>query len=269
MQKLGINIDAFEDFGQNNIEKSSLKNTMELIASLGFSAVFSDATFEKSPEKVAEHCARLGLEYQFVHAPFKGTNNIWLNTLKGDDMLKKIIDCIDSCSRANVPATVVHISSGYTPPPISKIGKNRYMKIVEHALSKNVKIAFENLREPNYLKWAMDTFETAPNVGFCWDIGHENCFTTGIDYMALYGDKLICTHIHDNYCTPSGDLHLIPFDGKIDFESMASRLKNSDYTGPLMLEVFSKNEIYNNISEIEFFKRAYNAIEKIQKLINN
>lgn len=261
MQKLGINIDAYG--------KSGLEDTLKLIADLGFGAVFNDASFEKSPHQIAEICNRLGLEYQFIHAPFRGTNNIWLDNADGDEMTAKIISSIDDANATNVPIAVVHISETYTPPPISEIGAGRFKKIVEHAYAKNVKIAFENLRVPEYLKWAMDTFSDAPNVGFCWDTGHENCFTEGIDYMPIYGDKLLCTHIHDNKCEKSGDLHLIPFDGKIDFEKVAKHLKNCSNDVPLMLEVFAKNEIYKNLSEIEFFQRAYNSVVKIKNLINN
>ncbi|MBE6787657.1 MAG: sugar phosphate isomerase/epimerase [Ruminococcaceae bacterium] len=266
MQKLGINIDAMEDFNAS-VLKSDYKDTIKLIATLGFGAIFSDMTFLKPPEKIAECCSKYSLEYQFIHAPFKNINDIWYEGLNGDQILKTLCDSVDASSRANVPIIVVHVSSGFVPPPISKTGKERFKTLVSYAQNKNVKIAFENLRVPKYLKWAMDTFKDTSSVGFCWDIGHENCFTTGIDFMSLYGDRLLCTHIHDNQKQLGRDLHLIPFDGKIDFNHMAKRLKNSDYKGPLMLEVFSKNEIYDGVTTEQFYTKAYNAAQKIRNLI--
>ena len=268
MQKTGINIDAFDNLGENNFNCSHLESTLELIADLGFDSIFNDASYEKPVCEIAKLCERFGLEYQFIHAPFRGTNNIWLNNVDGDAMCNKILSSIDDAGSFGIPIAVVHISSTYTPPPISETGANRFKKIVEHAHNKNVKIAFENLRAPEHLKWAMDTFSDAPNVGFCWDTGHENCFTEGIEFMPIYGDKLLCTHIHDNNCEKSGDLHLIPFDGKINFEKVAMHLKNCSCDVPLMLEVFAKNEIYKNVSKTEFFQKAYNAIDKIRKLVN-
>lgn len=259
MQKLGINLDVF---GNSDYEEQ-----IKIIQDLGFRATFSDMSYNQSPEHTAEICSRYSLEYQFIHAIFKGINNMWLDNIDGDEILKSLLSNIDSCSRANVPIVVMHISSGYTPPPISKIGRDRFKSLIEHASNKNVKIAFENLRIPSYLKWAMDTFKDNDYVGFCWDIGHENCFTKGIEYMSLYGDQLLCTHIHDNFGELAGDRHLIPFDGKIDFNKVASHLKNSNYNGPLMLEVFTKDNIYNNIAPLEFYIKAYNAIKKIQKMI--
>ena len=259
MKKLGINLEAFGNY--------DYEEQIKIMQDLGFRATFSDMSHNQSPENIAELCSRYSLEYQFIHAIFKGINNMWLDNIDGDEMLKNLLSNIDSASRANVPIAVVHLSSSYTPPPISKIGKDRFKALVEHASNKNVKIAFENLRVPEYLEWAMDTFKDNDCVGFCWDIGHENCFTKGIEYMSLYGDRLLCTHIHDNYREAGFDLHLIPFDGKIDFNKVAFHLKNSNYEGPLMLEVFAQNEIYNKLSGLEFQKKAYNAIKEIQKLI--
>lgn len=266
MQKLGTNIEVFKAFESEPCNHTLYADTVKMIADIGFSAVFSDMSYNGNPEYIAELCSKHSLEYQFIHAIYKGTNNIWLDNINGTEMFKALLSNIDSCGNAAVPIIVIHVSSTFAPPPISQIGIDRFKALVEHAQNKNVKIAFENLRVPKYLKWAMDNFKENDFVGFCWDIGHENCFTKGIEYMSLYGDRLLCTHIHDNYKKLGGDLHLIPFDGKIDYKKAALHLKKSDYNGPLMLEVFSKNEIYKNITPIDFLTKAYNAIEKFKKL---
>ena len=260
MRKLGINLDSTEGF--------SYREYLKIAKELGFEAVFSDMTTCDCPMEIAKLCKEYGLEYSFIHAPYIGTYNLWQKGEDGDKMYKSILSCIDECEKAGVRIAVVHISSGFNPPPMTKLGKTRFINIVEYAKEKNVKIAFENLRSFPYLKWAMDTFKDYSNVGFCWDIGHENCFTEGIDYLKIYGDKLLCTHIHDNNCERGGDLHIIPFDGKIDFKSSIKNLKDTDFSGPLMLEVFAENEIYEGISPLDFLKKAYKGIEKVRNLLN-
>ena len=50
--------------------------------------------------------------------------------------------------------------------------------------------------------------------------------------MALYGDRLLCTHINDNLgirnyegrITFIDDLHLLPFDGVADWKWITERL---------------------------------------------
>ncbi|MBQ4120041.1 MAG: sugar phosphate isomerase/epimerase [Clostridia bacterium] len=260
MQKLGINLDAVDGFSYRDYIKAAKE--------LGFTAVFSDMTTCDCPQEIAALCKEYGLEYSFIHAPYMGTYSLWQEGEKGDKMYESILSCISICEKADVPIAVVHISSGFNPPPMTELGKTRFKNIVGYAKDRNVKIAFENLRNFPYLEWAMNTFKEYSNVGFCWDVGHENCFTEDIEYLKIYGDKLLCTHIHDNNCEKGGDLHLIPFDGKIDYKSSIKNLKATSFTGPLMLEVFAKNEMYNGISPLDFLTRAYKSIEKVRDLLN-
>ncbi len=260
MQKLGINLGA--------IGGLSYREYIKTAKELGFTALFTDMTTCTCVEEIADLCKEYALEYSFIHAPYIGTYNLWHRGEEGDKLYKSILSCIDLCEKANVPIAVVHISSGFNPGPMTKLGKTRFKNIVEYAKDKNVKIAFENLRSFQYLEWAMDTFKDYSNVGFCWDIGHENCFTEGIEYLKIYGNKLLCTHIHDNNCEKGEDLHIIPFDGKIDFKSSIKNLKLTDFKGPLMLEVFAKNQIYDDIAPLDFLKKAYNSIEEVRNLLN-
>lgn len=264
MHKLGINLEAI-----GGIEP---KEYLKAIKEIGFGATFTDMTFTTELCHIAELCALYDLEYSFVHAPFKGTNSLWREGIEGEELFGSILYCIDCCSEAGVPTAVVHISSGFNPPPMSELGQNRFREIVERGFNKNVNIAFENLRVPEFLDWAMNTFKSNPNVGFCWDIGHENCFTQGIEYMSLYGDRLLCTHIHDNNRKRGGDLHLLPFDGKIDYKKSMPHIKKSGYKGSLMLEVFSENEfasnkLYKKMTVQDFLKTAYNRIEKVASFV--
>jgi sugar phosphate isomerase/epimerase len=46
-----------------------------------------------------------------------------------------------------------------------------------------------------------------PFHGFCWDIGHNACYSPHIDMAKKYGQRLKCLHIHDNRgITRPGDL---------------------------------------------------------------
>ena len=54
-------------------------------------------------------------------------------------MYKSILSCIDECEKAGVPIAVVHISSGFNPPPMTKLGKTRFKNIVEYAIKNDCK----------------------------------------------------------------------------------------------------------------------------------
>ena len=181
-------------------------------------------------------------------------------------MLSELMNCVDHCVIANAPIAVIHMSSGNTPPPITDIGRARYEKLVEYAMKKNVKVAFENLRKSANFAWAMETFEHNPMVGFCWDCGHEACYQNGREFMPWYGERLICTHIHDNCGLQDADDHLLPFDGTVDFNRFAEHIRNSGYKGSLMLEVFNIVHRYDDLTAEQFLEKAAGVVNKLVKM---
>ena len=109
------------------------------------------------------------------------------------------------------------------------------------------------------------------NVGFCWDVGHEKCFADSMEYMPLFGDRLVFTHIHDNHLQPDGDEHLLPFDGLIDYNRTTELLKKSGYTGTLMLEIdepHKSSEKYSDLSLEQFTDKAYKAVCRLRDMID-
>ncbi len=257
MRKLGINLHAMPGLSDEAYVKT--------MAGLGFSATF---TGPRNYVENAELFAANGIAYESVHAPFKGINAIWLAGEDGDAMYKELADCVDGCAAASVPIMVVHLSSGQTPPSITDIGRARFANLVEYAAKKNVLIAFENQRMLGNLAWALETF--GPDVaGFCWDCGHESCFTPGREYMPLFGDRLEFLHIHDNYGVFNEDKHLLPFDGGIDFHRFAEHIRRSGFTGTLMLEAIAKNSnAYDLLTPEEYLAKAAIAAKRLATLVN-
>ena len=236
---------------------------------LGFNTFFSSETTMEMHSRIANALAKYNMEYETVHAPFKNINDIWYEGDAGDVVYQRFSDCIDQCAEAGAGIMIVHLSSGTKAPSLSETGQTRIARLVDYAVQKNVKLAFENLRKVGNLAWALEAFEDTNMVGFCWDCGHESCFTPGKEYMPVFGDKLICTHIHDNEGEYNKDSHLIPFDGNIDFERFAEYVRKSGYTGPLTLEVIAKNSNrYNDISNEEYLEKASIAIKRLAKMVD-
>jgi sugar phosphate isomerase/epimerase len=153
----------------------------------------------------------------------------------------------------------------------SLIGKefDSFEKLVEYAAQKGVTIAFENQRKLGNIAWAFDNFENCDNVGFCWDCGHEACFTLEREYMPIFGKKLVCTHIHDNTAVFNADLHLLPFDGKIDYDRFAEHIRKSGYQGPLTLEVIAGNSKYYEGVDIDtYLNKAAEVIKKLRTMVD-
>lgn len=257
------------------IEAGCLKGVAEIdalekIKAAGFEAFFSGGCDVAYICALKEKAEQVGLYYDFVHAPFGGINNLWRSGLDHVAIFDKIIGSIDGAAAAGVKTVVCHVSSGWWPPHLNDIGFDRFDRLVAHAVRKGVHIAFENIRKPGNLAAIMERYERIPNVGFCFDCGHEHCYTETIPYLDLYGKRTICTHIHDNYGRDKEDIwkdadyHLLPFEGTYDYKAMMDRLNKYEYDGCLCLEV--GNGKHPEMTEEEFLSTCYGLIKKISEL---
>lgn len=267
MRKIGLFIHPIN--GTTNAEFA------HLMKQYGFDAACTDNALssEKEQAELAELINKNGLFYESIHAPFDHMNDIWHDTADGQQMLDELKTAVDRCALSDVPTLVTHLSQGFNPPAPTDIGRGRFIEFVDYAGKKNVNIAFENLRSLANLAWAFEEFHDVANVGFCWDCGHEYCFTLGRRFMPLFGDKLIFTHIHDNTCELGLDRHLIPFDGTMPFDFIAQQLRESGYQGTLMSEAFPKfkegtYDSYQDCSAEEFIRRSADAMKKLRTMVD-
>jgi sugar phosphate isomerase/epimerase len=81
--------------------------------------------------------------------------------------------------------------------------------------------------------------------------------------MPFYGERLICTHIHDNCGEKDADDHLLPFDGVVNFDRFAKHIQNSGYQGSLTLEVNKANPLYAHMTDDEYLCKCAEVIKKI------
>lgn len=258
MYRLGINYTSSAGI--------TVDEAFEMFADIGFDAVFT--MMPQNPDKLENHAnsaAKNGLLLESVHAPFDGINDIWSDGQNGDIMEKRLFDCIAACGKNSVSIAVLHLSSGENAPCVCDAGRRRFDRLVEAAVKNNVIIAFENQRKLANLAFVSELYGNVKNVGFCWDVGHEKCFAHGREYMPLFGKKLVYTHIHDNLCTRNEDMHLIPFDGKINFHTVAAHIAASGFSGTLTLECLpEKSGLYTGVSPRGYYEKAYAAACKLR-----
>ena len=260
--KLGVSYSPF--LAAYNAEEG-----FRLFSSIGFDTTFTMYTPEKGASEIftfKQAAQKSGIVIDSLHAPFNRINDMWSDDATiGDTCLRELCDCIEACKSFDIPTAVVHLSSGENAPHINDIGHSRFDRLVECAVKNGVTIAFENQRKIANLAFVLELYKDVPNVGFCWDVGHEACFARGIEFMPLFGDRLVYTHIHDNFAVYNEDSHIIPFDGVIDFEKVARHIRNSNYNGSLTLELSCKAA--EGMTPSEFYSRAYKAATKIRDMI--
>lgn len=201
------------------------------------------------------------------HAPFKGLNCIWEDGAEGEEMLTRLLESVDICVRYGVKLMVAHVSNGRPMPQIIKIGLDRYDKFMSYAKQHGVKIAYESHR---YVENVQYIIERYPEAGFCLDTAHEDAFTPGVRYMPMWGHRLAATHISDNECVCDKDMHMLPFDGHIDFERTAREIATCGRDVTLMLEIKPDNhEKYKDVSIKEYYTSAAKRIKKFTDMVDS
>lgn len=256
----------------NRINDVNKIEHLHMIKDAGFDCFFTSYNNNEPIEKLADEAARIGLRLESLHAPFDHMNSIWLPGDEGAQYIEFQKTRIDMCHSVGADICIMHVTIHNKAPAVSAIGLDRFRELADYAQSKNVRLAFENLEIPMHLEAVLKDNPTFH--GFCWDCGHNYCYTPLINMMDRYGDRLICTHIHDNYgvrtpglITYYDDLHMLPFDGGLNWQSFADQIKKSGYKGPLTLELSSKaKEEYQQMPLEKHYQLAFRAAERLRKM---
>jgi len=266
-----------------------MAEVIALLNNAGFSAV-SPLWSEDLDMAALTRCVHAkGMTVQSLHAPRKSTAPMWQpESAEAVEVLALLKKSIDTCAKFHVPILVVHSWQGlhYTFPE-SLPDFRHFDALVEYAGQNGICIAFENLEGTEYLCALLTRYQDHPNVGFCWDCGHDSCYPPNTDLLHRFGNQLIMTHLHDNFGVrdPAGifnggdDLHFIPFDGSLDWDHVLTRLRSAAPQEILNFELKtrtkSKNEAdlpYLHLSLEQFIERAaeraLEIAEKYDEIMN-
>ncbi len=113
-------------------------------------------------------------------------------------------------------------------------------ELCEFARELGIKIALENLcpnevfDNPEELRAMIDPYDR-DLVGICFDSSHANIQKDAVEIAKIFQGRVFSVHLSDNKGT--GDDHLPPFEGSIDWEGVLGVLIGGGFTGPWLFEV--------------------------------
>ena len=207
-----------------------LREVLRLLRNAGFDGISPPWQGPELLQKTAEAAKFSGLALHSLHAPHDRNCQLWEQA--GSPILQETFACLDACKTWNIPILVIHPWGKFDYTfQADHLFFGNFDRLVGLAETYGVKIALENLQGPEYLMALLDRYAGNPYVGFCWDSGHEQCYLPPVDLLAKYADRLLFTHLNDNFgstfpaITSADDLHLLPGDGKADWSMILQRLK--------------------------------------------
>ncbi|MFR6659777.1 MAG: sugar phosphate isomerase/epimerase family protein [Clostridia bacterium] len=246
----------------------------ELLDKDNYKNIFRDLIKFLKDSSITFNIAHAPIHYPFFFNTYYKRNDI--------DILKnRILKALDISKEVGVKRIVIHVGTyldeNYNYDIDKSIEHNiKYLEpFVEKAIENNILIAIENgtqmeKDEPLFRNTAPYIDELIKIVeyynkkyakevlGICFDFGHANVGNLDMyNEIIKIGNKLIVTHIHDNYGT---DSHNQPFDGTVNWDDVRKALTDINYNGELTSEVrYSKEEL----SDSSNINKTYDLIKKI------
>ena len=271
-QKLGISVGKFFT--------TPVAELARAIKDAGFFAVSPAWTKDDRTANFISEARKNNLVLQSLHAPGAPADKLWYtDTEISAPALAELCQCVDDCAAWEIPIMVVHSSQHFDTSRVpTEAGFQNFTALVDYAASKNVRIAFENMEREMFIFALMEHFWNHPNVGFCWDSGHEMCYNHSIPMLEHFGQRLIMTHINDNFGIRSADgqiragddLHLLPFDGTGNWQLHVERLRAAQKVEILNFEIKPaswpgqhENDPYAQMPLQDFLAEVYARGQKI------
>lgn len=271
MQKNGFSLDGSYAL--------PMPQVIDLLADTGFCAISPVWQRGGDLAGIVRQAEKRGLTVQSLHGPLRGMPTLWGHDPEiARPVLQDLLQSATDCAEAGIPVLVVHTWNGvdYTFRENS-LCFDHWDTLVAHAESLGIRIAFENLEGAEYLIALMERYAQNPAVGYCWDSGHEQCYTPGWDFLSRFGDRLLMTHLNDNLgvTDPAGkpqgtdDLHLLPYHGIMNWEDTVRRLKAAKRQEILNFELKirpkgdrCKLDLYSRLPLQQFLQEAFDRASR-------
>ena len=272
-RRLGVQSTCIGSKGISEVE------ALSYIKNAGFDCFFTGSYKLDAVSALKNEADKQGLDFEFIHAKWHYTdamggrffmNEFWKPGLSYLPLFDATIEAMDSAAACGISGICQHITSGWVAPPACDIGFERFDRLVDHAVKKGVKLTFENLRNYGLLAVLLERYDRVPEVGFCYDNGHEYCYTETVPFLDLWGKRTYYTHLHDNYGrdkedpAKDADYHLLPYDGTFDYGAMIEKMDKYGYEGALTLEVGQRKE-YQHMSPEDFLAMRYERTVRLSK----
>jgi sugar phosphate isomerase/epimerase len=254
------------------------------IASYGFEAVELFATRshfdyhdDAAIERLGEWLRETGLALHGVHAPI--TDRLSRDGQWGDAISNAVSDntrrqfAVSEAERAlgvvkRIPAEVFVVHLG---TPTEQGGENNRSAAARSAAdicrlgeAAGIRVALEVI--PNPLSDAASLVSMierdleGTGAGICLDFGHAFLAGDVPDSIEAVAEHLVSTHVHDN--RGRQDEHLVPFEGRINWDIALMTMQKVGYDGTYLME------LANTSTPADVLGKARQARERFEKLLS-
>jgi sugar phosphate isomerase/epimerase len=256
------------------------------IAAHGFEAVeifanrpHLDATDVQVLDELADAVKDTRLHVRAVHAPIadslqRGTWGTPFSIACSDEAartsaVEAIEQALGLASAIPFEFLVVHLGVPEARQPArtdnQRDAVRRSLEALHESASRaGVRLALEvmpnALSTPEALVTLIEEDLELPGVAICLDVGHAFLMAGDVaDAIETVSGHLVTTHLHDN--RGRTDDHLVPFEGRVDWDSTLMTLQKVGYDGALMFELAGTDDARAAL------ERAAKARERMEQIL--
>ena len=208
---------------------------------------------------------KYGVDVNTCHFPSTHADYLWYDDERAASYVKQFEQACKECGKRNIRNLVLHLTRKLITPEPNEHGVHNFSRMLDAARANNVVIAIENTRFLRYNDYILSHFKGEPNIGFCYDCGHNNAYTPNEQPLEKYGSMLVTNHIHDNVGAIGNepDQHHLIGEGNIDFDHVFDRLKHFG-AKRINLESYCNptSKYFNKLTVEEFLELSYHTLSK-------
>ncbi len=250
---------------------------LRAIAEAGFTHVHwchhwnTDFVYSTSEIGQIQHwLGELGLEVTDIHAS-AGKEKGWASALEYERLagVELVANRLEMAASIGCDVAVLHIPGEPEDEPSRLSYWDRVRRsldaLEQHSRATGVRIGLENGGTPqSWVPIARVLSDYAPDfAGVCYDSGHGNISGDGLDQLATHAERLLAVHLHDN--DGSGDQHMLPFMGTVDWERLVGLIAESSYRKWVNLEVSQARSGYED--ERTFLCEAFAVAQRLTEAL--
>ena len=224
-----------------------LETAIPLIAEAGFDAVslswepsHIDYATQHNQKKILLQTKKNGLMIESIHAPWKTDLGV-LDEKWREYEINSNRAAIVAAGEMGIEFVIIHAGWGDADKDLIRGRIEATLKSVEKlsacARENDVKLAVENLQGTPSRLLTEHILREFPqdHIGLCHDTGHEHCSMDCFKALESMGNRLFCTHVHDDLGFGKDD-HLLPYKGTIDWDLYIKIMRKLSFSGYLLIE---------------------------------
>lgn len=235
-------------------------SALEMIAEAGFDCIeYNDQSipqfFRASDAQMAQvrhKAGDLDLDLWSAHSPCGDYDLTSLDDRKYTEALAVHLRSVDALGIAGVKHFVVHQVGGPVTEWLRRFDRavEALSALCEAGERRHVKILIENFvgYDCRKLQRLIAAVKSA-QLGIVFDVGHAHLDgRSPASEIRLCGEHLLSLHVHDNHGPASGDEHLPPGWGTVNWREVLAALADVRYAGPFMMEVIRESKQLSSVS---------------------